>query len=74
VVVGVSDYVIRPRLVGGHHTMPPLLTFTALFGGVAVFGLLGLLLGPLIMSVSFAVLRIFAQESEELRALGQRHA
>jgi predicted PurR-regulated permease PerM len=74
VVVGVSDYVIRPRLVGGHGTMPPLLTFIALFGGVEVFGLAGLILGPMTMSVSFAVLGIFAQEAAERRALGQRHA
>jgi predicted PurR-regulated permease PerM len=73
VVVGASDYVIRPRLVGGGGTMPTLLTFIALFGGVQVFGLAGLVLGPLVMSVSFAVLRIFAQESAERRALGQRH-
>ena len=69
VVVGVSDYVIRPRLVGGHGPMPALLTFAALFGGIEVFGLVGLIVGPLIMSVSFAVLRIFAQEARERRAV-----
>jgi predicted PurR-regulated permease PerM len=74
VVVGASDYIIRPRLVGGHGTMPPLFTFAALFGGVEVFGLAGLILGPLIMSVSFAILRIFAQDAEERRTLGERHA
>ncbi len=74
VVVGASDYIIRPRLVGGHGTMPPLFTFAALFGGVEVFGLSGLILGPLIMAVSFAILRIFAQDAEERRALGERHA
>jgi predicted PurR-regulated permease PerM len=74
VVVGASDYIIRPRLVGGHGTMPPLFTFAALFGGVEVFGLAGLILGPLIMAVSFAILRIFAQDAEERRALGERHA
>jgi|HubBroStandDraft_6_1064221.scaffolds.fasta_scaffold101825_2 predicted PurR-regulated permease PerM len=73
-VVGVSDYVIRPRLVGHGGSMPALLTFTALFGGVEVFGLAGLVVGPLIMSVSFAVLRIFAQEAGERRAHGERHA
>ena len=74
IVVGASDYIIRPRLVGGHGTMPPLFTFAALFGGVEVFGLAGLILGPLIMSVSFAILRIFSQDAEERRALGERHA
>ncbi len=74
IVVGASDYVIRPRLVGGHGNMPALLTFAALFGGVEVFGLAGLILGPLIMAVSFAVLGLFAQDAEERRALGERHA
>src|SRR5262249_6936234 len=72
--VGASDYVIRPRLVGGHGTMPALMTFAALFGGVEVFGLAGLILGPLIMSLSYAILRIFAQESAERRATGELHA
>ncbi len=73
VVVGVSDYIIRPRLVGGDSDMPALFTFAALFGGVEVFGLSGLLLGPLIMSVSLAILRIFAREAAEQRARGERH-
>ena len=63
----------RPRLVGGHGTMPPLATFVALFGGVEVFGLAGLIVGPLLMSISIAILRIFAKDSEERRARGERH-
>jgi predicted PurR-regulated permease PerM len=73
VVVGVSDYLIRPRLVGASGSMPALLTFASLFGGVEVFGLAGLLLAPLIMSVSFALLRIFAKDAEAQRVLGERH-
>lgn len=63
VVVGVSDYIIRPRLVG-HGKMPVFLTFAALFGGVEVFGVSGLLWGPLLISLAVAVLRIHATESE----------
>ena len=68
VVVGVSDYVIRPRLVEGGSEMPSLLTFTALFGGLELFGLVGLLIGPVIVSLSYAILRIYAREAEERRA------
>jgi predicted PurR-regulated permease PerM len=63
VVVGVSDYIIRPRLVGGHGSVPELLTFAALFGGVEVFGLIGLLIGPLVMALGVATLRIYAAET-----------
>lgn len=74
VVVGVSDYGIRPRLVGGDGTMPALLTFTALFGGVEAFGLIGLVLGPIVMALSFGLLRIFAHDAEAHRARGEQPA
>jgi predicted PurR-regulated permease PerM len=62
VVVGLSDYVIRPSLVGGHGHVPTLLTFISLFGGVEVFGLLGLIVGPVIASVALALLRTYDRE------------
>ncbi len=63
VVVGVSDYVIRPRLVGGENELPALLTFVSLFGGVEAFGLKGLIVGPVLMSLGVAVLRLYAREA-----------
>jgi predicted PurR-regulated permease PerM len=62
IVVGLSDYVIRPFLVGGHGHVPTLLTFIALFGGIEVFGLLGLIIGPVIAAVALALLRTYDRE------------
>ena len=62
-VVGFSDYVIRPRLVGASE-MPALLIFVALFGGVEAFGLPGLVLGPVLMALAVAVLRLYAREGK----------
>ena len=62
VVVGLSDYVIRPLLVGGQGHVPTLLTFIALFGGLEVFGLLGLIIGPVIAAVALALLRTYDRE------------
>lgn len=64
VVVGVSDYVIRPRLVGSESATPALVTFAALFGGVEAFGLKGLILGPVLMSLAIAVLRLYEHEAK----------
>jgi predicted PurR-regulated permease PerM len=62
-IVGVvCDYVIRPRLVGGTGHVPTLVTFISLFGGVAVFGLLGLIVGPVIASVALALLQTYDRE------------
>ena len=68
VVVGVSDYVIRPLLVSGESEVPSLVTFAALFGGVEVFGLKGLILGPVLMSLGISVLRLYADETRKRRA------
>ena len=62
VVVGFSDYVVRPRLVGDEE-MPVILTFLALFGGLEVMGLIGLIAGPVIMALAVAVLRLYAREA-----------
>jgi len=68
-VVGViSDYFVRPRLVGSDKNVPVLLTFVSLFGGVEVFGLLGLVLGPVIVTLSVAVLKTYQAEVAASRA------
>jgi predicted PurR-regulated permease PerM len=66
-VVGTCDYVIRPRLMRGHNKTPALVTFAALFGGIEVFGIQGLILGPVMIAVAFAVLRLYAAEARRRR-------
>ena len=67
VVVIFSDYVIRPRLVGD-DAMPALLTFVALLGGFEGLGLPGLVVGPVIMGLAVAILRLYAREQKTRRA------
>jgi predicted PurR-regulated permease PerM len=62
VVVIIPDYVIRPRLVGSDQGVPTVLTFVSLFGGVEVFGLAGLILGPVVVTLSVAILRTYHSE------------
>ena len=68
IVVGFTDYIVRPRLVGGEGELPVLLTFVALFGGVEVFGLVGLMLGPLLISMAVALLRMTRPRARSVRA------
>lgn len=70
VITGLSDYVLRPRLVGGEE-LPTIVTFIALFGGIEVFGVEGLIVGPVIMALGIAILRIYSREAAARRGAGQ---
>jgi predicted PurR-regulated permease PerM len=67
-VSALCDYVIRPRLIGGSQSLPSLVTFASLLGGVQIFGLKGLILGPVSMSLAFAVLNLYATEARKRRS------
>jgi predicted PurR-regulated permease PerM len=68
VVTSLNDYVIRPRFVGRQGGLPPLAMFVALFGGVASMGLKGLIVGPVVMSLAFAVLKLYTVEARQRRS------
>ena len=58
-VIPLVDYILRPRLVGKDTQLHPLLVFIGVLGGVALFGIWGLLFGPLAMSVAVTLITIF---------------
>jgi predicted PurR-regulated permease PerM len=62
VVMSLSDYVIRPRIIGGHGHAHPLITLVALLGGIEVFGLAGIIIAPIVMSVFVAAFRLYERE------------
>jgi len=56
------DNVLRPLLISGGSTrIPFLLVFFGVLGGVTAFGLLGLFVGPVLLSVTFALIDDFAR-------------
>jgi predicted PurR-regulated permease PerM len=62
VITSLVDYVIRPRIVGSSGHGHPLLTLLALLGGIEVFGLAGLVIAPIVMSVFVAAFLIYERE------------
>lgn len=61
VVVFVADHFVRPILIGNSTRLPFLWVLLGIFGGLESFGLVGLFLGPAIMSVLIAIWREGAQ-------------
>jgi predicted PurR-regulated permease PerM len=64
-VVSMVDTLARPYLLRGGMALPIGIVFLALLGGVAAFGLVGVLLGPLVVTFLIAALRIWRRDVEE---------
>lgn len=59
VVIGMSDNLLRPTLVGKKAKMHDLMIFFAVLGGLNAFGVLGILMGPVVLAVSLTLLEAF---------------
>lgn len=55
------DNVMRPRLVPEDTRLDPALTLLAVFSGVALFGFIGIVLGPVIMIVLVTTLQVYLE-------------
>lgn len=66
VVVGSLDNFLRPFLMKGEAGMSPFFVFLAIIGGIQVFGLIGILYGPLILGLCAVLIYIYEIEYAEL--------
>ena len=61
-VIGLVDNLLRPLLVGKDTRMPDYVVMITTLGGIAVLGINGFVLGPVIAALFIAVWRIYAVE------------
>jgi predicted PurR-regulated permease PerM len=64
-LIGIVDNILRPILVGRYTQLPDFLILVSTLGGLAVFGLSGVVIGPVIAAFFLAVWEMFAQEHAE---------
>jgi len=57
-VIGSVDNFLRPKLVGERTRLHELLIFFSVLGGLQVFGVIGLVLGPVIVAIAIALLDV----------------
>jgi predicted PurR-regulated permease PerM len=61
-LIGIVDNVLRPVLVGRYTRLPDFLILISTLGGLAVFGLSGVVIGPVIAAFFLSVWEMFGQE------------
>ncbi len=64
IFVGTIDNFLRPILIRKGVDLPMLLIITGVIGGLIGFGIIGLFIGPVILAVTFTLLRAWVSRGE----------
>ncbi|MGC3969893.1 MAG: AI-2E family transporter [Pirellulales bacterium] len=65
VAIGLIDNIIYPLLVGKRLRLHPLPIFVAIVGGVSLFGAAGIVLGPVVLSITEALLDVWQRRTAD---------
>lgn len=65
IVVGSIDNILRPLLMQGNSGMNTLLIFFSILGGLHLFGLIGLIYGPIIFAVTLVLFKLYEVEFKD---------
>jgi predicted PurR-regulated permease PerM len=63
-VITMVDNILKPLIIGSRTKMPTILIFFSVLGGINFFGIIGLIMGPLIMAIFISVFKIFRHIEE----------
>lgn len=71
-VAGTLDNVVRPLLIRRGANLPLVLIFAGVIGGLVAFGIIGLFVGPVVLTVAYTLLVrwVWAQPSDQVGAKG----
>jgi predicted PurR-regulated permease PerM len=63
VMAGLMDNIVRPIVMKGHGDMHPLLALVSIFAGIRMFGILGVIFGPIVAAMLLALLNSTAHDA-----------
>jgi predicted PurR-regulated permease PerM len=66
VLISGVDNVVRPMLISRGSSLPFLLTFLGVLGGVIAFGFVGMFIGPTLLAVGYSLFSDWTGEGEEM--------
>jgi len=65
VFVGTMDNVVRPWLIQRGADLPLLLIFAGVIGGLFAFGLVGIFIGPVVLAVTYTLVKVWMAETPD---------
>jgi predicted PurR-regulated permease PerM len=66
-IVSLIDNVLRPALLAGRAQMNGLLVLISLLGGMTAFGLIGIVIGPVVVATTTSLLSAYTPEAKAAR-------
>ena len=66
--ISIIDNFIKPKIVSGKANVHPVLVLLGVIGGFSVFGLIGIILGPVILSIFMTFIQIYEEEEVETQS------
>jgi predicted PurR-regulated permease PerM len=57
------DNVLKPLVIGGSAELDTLVVFVGVFGGLSVFGLLGIFIGPIALALAATLLEVLREQN-----------
>jgi len=63
-VISIIDNFLRPKLIRKQTKLHELFIFFSVLGGIKVFGLIGIVVGPVVLAITLGLIETFRKQNE----------
>lgn len=67
-VISTIDNIIKPKIIGSKAKIHPIIILMGIVGGIRMFGFIGIIIGPLILSLLLVTLRVYKGARDEIKS------
>jgi predicted PurR-regulated permease PerM len=72
-VISTIDNFLRPRLIKNQTKLHELFVFFSVLGGISLFGLVGIVMGPVVLALTLGLLSSFKEVGRPLQSVNTEH-